>query len=283
MPSSWQVQPMHNPCTTHAPNPQARSCADRGGSRGSQASVVSMMRPCARRRTRSMRPASSGLWVAISAARPVFRTTSSSIAKTRPEVSVSRLPVGSSASSSARAVGQRPRDGDPLLLAAGKLGRPVVEPVRETHRAEERARPLGCGGAIGAGGTLRQRHVLQRGELGQEVVELIDEADGVAAEPGTRAVAEAGGRLADQPERAVARHVEKPGNMQERGLAGAGGRHQRHHLAGGKRQARAFEHAHRGGSAGIVGLAHRLECQHLTHSATPRPGSAGRRCARGSA
>ena len=85
-------------------------------------------RPPSSRSTRSIRPASSGLCVAISAASPVSRTSPSSSSNTRPEVSGSRLPVGSSASSSARRVRQRPRHRHPLLLAARQLRRPVRQP-----------------------------------------------------------------------------------------------------------------------------------------------------------
>ena len=43
----------------------------------------------------------------------------------------SRLPVGSSASSSGGLADHRPGDRHPLPLAAGQLVRPVVEPVPE--------------------------------------------------------------------------------------------------------------------------------------------------------
>ena len=55
------------------------------------------------------------------------------------------------------------------------------------------------------------------------------------------------------------RRVEEPGDVQERRLARAGGRDQRHDLAGGERQAGAVEHLDRGGRAGVVDLADRLE------------------------
>ena len=52
-----------------------------------------------------------------------------------PRISVplreSRLPVGSSAKTTLGPADERPGHGDPLLLAAGQLGRPVVEPVAE--------------------------------------------------------------------------------------------------------------------------------------------------------
>ena len=91
---------------------------------------------------------------------------------------VSRLPVGSSASSSARPQHQRARERDPLLLAARQLAGPVREAVAPAPRrrsivaarsARRRARqPLD---------EPRHHRVLERGELGQQVVELEHEAD----------------------------------------------------------------------------------------------------------
>ena len=49
----------------------------------------------------------------------------------------SRLPVGSSASTKRRAVGQRAGDRDALLLAARQFGRAMVEPLAETERGQQ--------------------------------------------------------------------------------------------------------------------------------------------------
>ncbi len=83
-----------------------------------------------------------------------------------------------------RPVGQRPAERDPLLLAARQLGRTVAGARREPDRGEQVARPRLGGGARDAGGALRQRDVLQRRELRQQVVELVDEADGRRAAAG---------------------------------------------------------------------------------------------------
>ena len=56
-----------------------------------------------------------------------------------------------------RPVDQRAGDGDALLLAAGELGRAVVEAVAEADAGQELACALGGGGARRAGGALRQR------------------------------------------------------------------------------------------------------------------------------
>ena len=69
-------------------------------------------------------------------------------------VRVSRLPVGSSASSSARIVDQRAGDRHALLLAAGELVRVVVEPRR---RARRRRAPRARARAAPARATRRRR------------------------------------------------------------------------------------------------------------------------------
>ncbi len=74
-----------------------------------------------------------------------------------------------------RALGHGARDGHALLLAARELGGEVVQPVAE---ADQRQRVLGVERVVGDVGD--ERHVLARGEAGDEVVELEDEADVLA-------------------------------------------------------------------------------------------------------
>ena len=69
----------------------------------------------------------------------------------------------------------------PLLLAAAELARAVVEPMRQADLVQPALRLLG-GLALGlAGDERRHHHVLERRELGQQVVELEHEADGLVA------------------------------------------------------------------------------------------------------
>ena len=100
--------------------------------------------------------------------------------------------MGSSASSTLRAVGHRPGDGHALLLAAGELRRPVLDALAQPERFSRRlARALGfargCRPAIICGSI----DILQRRELRQQMMELIDEADLVAADAGALGVAAA--------------------------------------------------------------------------------------------
>src|SRR6516165_4114022 len=73
-------------------------------------------------------------------------------------------------------VGNSTGDGDALLLAAGKLRRPVIPALLETKGLQELLAPRLRLVAGQAENQLRQHHVLERRELRQEVVELIDEA-----------------------------------------------------------------------------------------------------------
>jgi len=64
------------------------------------------------------------------------------------------------------AVHQRPRDGDPLLLATGELRRGVVEPVRETDALQRFRRasvPLARGDALVEQGSSTFSSALVRG------------------------------------------------------------------------------------------------------------------------
>ena len=71
------------------------------------------------------------------AARPEARTNWPSVPKTRSDgahVEIAGRLVGQE---DARRVGDRARDGDALLLAAGQLGRPVRQALLETEIGQE--------------------------------------------------------------------------------------------------------------------------------------------------
>ena len=94
---------------------------------------------------------------------------------------VSRLPVGSSARISLRVGDQGAGDGDALLLAAGKLLRPVAGAVADAdplQRLGDALLPLAAVLAI------EQRHldILLHGQIVDQVEALEDEADMVAAQ-----------------------------------------------------------------------------------------------------
>ncbi|GJE44510.1 hypothetical protein AEGHOMDF_3698 [Methylobacterium soli] len=136
----------------------------------------------------------------------------------------------------ARPVGDRPRDGDALLLAARQLRRPVHQPVLEAEEAQK------LGGAAPRllarepADELGHHHVLLRRELGQQVVELVDEAHLLAAQARALGVAHRRGGLAADIYLAPVRPLQQAGDVQERRLAGTRRGHEGHQLAGPDRQ-----------------------------------------------
>ena len=111
------------------------------------------------------------------------------------EVRVSRLPVGSSASSRPGVVDQGARDRHPLLLAAGELAGRVALAVAQAEQLERRPRPLDArAGACRPGGGVeqRQRDVLERAGAGEQIEALEHEAQAFAAQPRALGLGQAG-------------------------------------------------------------------------------------------
>ena len=104
------------------------------------------------------RPASCVTMMTVLPSRS-FRSLSSAMISR--DVLLSRLPVGSSASSRCRLIGERARDRHALLLAARQLARPMPAAAAEADRFEQRRRPGVALGARHAGEHHRQRHVLR--------------------------------------------------------------------------------------------------------------------------
>ena len=119
----------------------ARGRSNRRRSRGAASSFPAAslrrsdaMRPSTSSTMRSQRAARRGSWVTIRNAVPRSRLKRRISAKISSAEWVSRLPVGSSASTSGGDERQRAGDRHALLLAAGELARRVVEPVAEPDR-----------------------------------------------------------------------------------------------------------------------------------------------------
>ena len=107
----------------------------------------------------------------------------------RSAVASSRLPVGSSAST----------NGGRLASARATATRCCSPPdsfdgrwsgVGEAERTEQGFGAFARGGGLGAVDQLRQDDILARVEVGQQMVELIDEAQCVAAHPGAAIIVE---------------------------------------------------------------------------------------------
>src|SRR5579883_1699776 len=144
-------------------------------------------------------------------------------------------------------------------------------------------------GAREPGDELREEHVLERRELGQQVVELVDEAEIAAADAGARIVAQLPAGNAADHHLAAIRPLEEAGDMEQRGFAGARGADKGHDLAGAHGERYAAQHLE-GGVALAVGAHDLPELERrrlgldggarLTHSAGPRRDRAGPRARR---
>ena len=109
------------------------------------------------------------------------------------------------------------RDGDALLLAAGKLRGKAVTQIADADQGQRLLRgqrPLGADRA--------QRHVLAGRQAGDEVVGLKDEADVTAPVEGQRPLVERRQIGFAEQEAAAGRTIKAADKIEERGLAAAG-------------------------------------------------------------
>ena len=153
-------------------------------------------------------------------------------AKTMSAVASSRLPVGSSASTSAgRLASARATATRCCSPPESWLGR-WVEPLAEPERAEQRSRPARARlAAVGAADELRQHDILDRVEIGQQMVELVDEAERVAAHAVRPSSSSVGRLLAGDLDRAAEAALEQADRLQHGRFARARGPEQRDDLA----------------------------------------------------
>ena len=115
--------------------------------------------------------------------------------------------------------GERARHRDALLLAARELRGPMRAPVAEADRRDQPLDPLGVG--LHAGDRERQHDVLLRRQHRDQVEELEDEAELVAAQLGERGVVEPGDLRAVERDRARGRPVEPGEDVHQGRLARA--------------------------------------------------------------
>ena len=132
--------------------------------------------------------------------------------------------------------------GDPLSLASGKLSGLVIDPRPKAHLRQKLAGlPVRAGfvSSLNQGG---HGHVLERGELGQQVVALKDEPDGSISKFGQLSVVHVEHRTPVEPHLAGRRHVQRSQDVEEGALAGSRCADQRHQLALADRQGDAAQH-----------------------------------------
>jgi len=173
-----------------------------------------------------------------------------------------------------------PRDGHPLLLAAGELAREAVLETAETDLGEQRAHPLA---PLAQRRALEHEHVLrvlERGQHRDQVEALEDEAEAVAAEPAERHRAEPPQVLAVDLHAARRRAVEPADQVEERALSRARRPGHGGELPGRDHEVDATQRRH-GDLAVAVDLGHPLEPHDGRHGAHARSVSAsGTRAAR---
>src|SRR5712692_2690747 len=140
-------------------------------------------------------------------------------------------------------VDQGPGDRDALLLAARELARPMAQAIAEPDLGQRRARQLPRLLRGLSEEERRDHRVLERAHLAEQVVELEDEAD--LLPPVTHKVRLAAREevLALPEDAARGRPVEGAEQVEERGLADAGGADEGDHLAGPDREACAAQDA----------------------------------------
>jgi hypothetical protein len=140
---------------------------------------------------------------------------------TTPDGARVEIAVGSSASRIRGALATARAIATALLLAAGQLGRPVLEPLAQAEIAQQFGGTLARLLLREAADHLRQHHVLDRREFRQQVVKLIDEADLGAADARALGIRQRRGGGTVDIDFAAVGMFEQAGDVQERRLAGA--------------------------------------------------------------
>ena len=183
------------------------------------------------RTMRSAPAATSSLWVTMMIVWPSLCSRRNSSSTSRPP-SLSRAPVGSSASSSvgslasARAMARRWRWPPDSTAGIG------VGLVADPEQIEQVAGPALGGLALRAGEHGGQDHVLQRRHALEQVEELEHDADVAAAHAGQPVLVPAGDLLAGDHDRALVGEVEAGDEVEQRRLAAARRAHDGDELAG---------------------------------------------------
>ena len=180
---------------------------------------------------------------------------------------------------------ERPGDRHALALPARELGREVRQPRFQPHLGQQRPRSLQRLGPGPAPDHPRQRHVLERSEFWQQMVELIDEAEHGVAQPAAGGFVEREHRLPRPAHFAATGPVEPAQQVQQGALARTGSPDDGHTLAGHHRQIHAVEDGERRARVEVY-LAQRPRLQYrrfgppgrrLTHGAAPRLAAGAKR------
>jgi len=162
----------------------------------------------------------------------------------------------------------RARDGNTLLLAAGKLARIMMRAVFQTNDAKRRHGAVAALPGAEPGQQQRQLDVAERGQHRDEVVELEDEADVAAAPARQRALGQRADVGSVDHDLAGRGTIDACDQVEQRRLAGARRPHEREEFALGHAEVDAVEHGDLLRIA-LVDLAHLL---HVDRNASARLG-----------
>src|SRR5690606_31529005 len=169
-----------------------------------------------------------------------------------------------------RPIGERAGNGHALLLAPRKRAGLVVEPLAQPEAAKQRARTPAGLPLVGAEDELRDDDILQRREIGQQMMKLIDEAQLLATQARAPVIALLRGLHAGQADRTLIAALQQTHRLEQSGLSRTRGAKQRHDLARRDAEVHAAQHLDLG-----VALAEAAgktrDGKHITHSAAPPP------------
>ena len=139
-------------------------------------------------------------------------------------------------------VGEGARGGHALLFAAREFGGFVLGARRESHELEQFGGTVGGVALALSRNEGRQHHILQGGELGQELVELKDEADVLISEAREGGIAQARHVGIGQGDGTLVGAQQSAHHLEQGGLAGTRSADDAHHFAAGDVGVDAFEH-----------------------------------------
>jgi hypothetical protein len=154
----------------------------------------------------------------------------------------------------------------------------VIEALGEADLLQHHGRSFARFGRESASDEERHRHVLERSELHQQMMELVDEAERCVPRQSALGFAHLAQRAALHEHLPRGRRVEAAEQMQQRRLARARATHDGDALAATDLEIDTLQHRHR--LRALIGLPQPVAGDHrlaLIHSAMPRPDSCAKR------
>src|SRR5689334_992946 len=125
------------------------------------------------------------------------------------------IPGGLVGKDERRLVGERARNCNALLLAAGELRGTVVKALRQAELSEQILSAIPGILRVRALDQLRQNDVLDRIKFGQQVVELVNEAEQLPAKASAPVVVELGRFLALELDRALKSALQQSNGLKQ--------------------------------------------------------------------